>query len=137
MDDTLCRRFFEKPSRPPQRQYEALRAVFLDGLSQQEAAARFGYSYDAFRQLVRQFRRGCAAGIPPPFSSRRDPGGPRPPRPRRFDRSGRPSPTPAPWAWPPAAASARAWPEPSSSCPCSPACASTGWRSAPAIRARR
>jgi hypothetical protein len=82
MDDTLCRRFFHEPSCPLQRQYEALRAVFCDGLSQQEVATRFGYSYDAFRQLVHQFRRRCAAGSPPPFFSNRVPGDlpqPRPP----------------------------------------------------------
>jgi transposase len=75
MDDTLCRHFFVEPSGPLQRQYEALRAVFLDGLSQQEVAGRFGYSYAAFRQLVRQFRHGCAAGTLPPFFSNRAPVG--------------------------------------------------------------
>ena len=97
MDDTLCRRFFREPSGPLQRQYEALRAVFLDGLSQKEAAGHFGYSYDAFRQLIRQFRHGCAAGSPPPFFSSHAPGDPRPYRPgRRFGRSSRPLPTPEP-----------------------------------------
>lgn len=67
-DDTLCQNFFNRPACPAQRQYEALRAVFIDGLSQKDAAGRFGYSYDAFRQLVHQFRQNCAAGTPPPFS---------------------------------------------------------------------
>ena len=97
MDDTPCRHFFREPSGPSQRQYEALRAVFLDGLSQKEAAGRFGYAYDAFRQLVHQFRRGCAAGTPPPFFSSRAPGGPLLPRPRRrLGQSSRPLPTPEP-----------------------------------------
>ena len=97
MDDTLCRRFFREPAGPLQRQYEALRAVFLGELSQKEAAGRFGYAYDAFRQLVHQFRHGCAAGSPPPFFSSHAPGGPRPCRPRRrFGRSSRPLPTPEP-----------------------------------------
>ena len=97
MDDTPCRRFFQEPRGPRQRQYEALRAVFLDGLPQKETAARFGYSYDAFRQLVHQFRHGCAAGTPPPFFPRRAPGDPRRPAPRRrLGRSGRPSPTHGP-----------------------------------------
>jgi hypothetical protein len=97
MDNTTCQRFFREPSGPLQRQYEALRAVFLDELPQKEVAGRFGYSYDAFRQLVHQFRQGCAAGTPPPFFSSRAPGGPRR-RPRRPppSPSGRPSPTPAP-----------------------------------------
>lgn len=68
MDDSLCQLFFEQSACPAQRQYEALRAVFIDGLSQKDAADRFGYSYDAFRQLVHQFRRDCAAGTLPPFS---------------------------------------------------------------------
>jgi hypothetical protein len=68
MDDTLCRRFFLEPSGPSQRQYEALRAVFLDGCRQKDVAARFGYNYGAFRQLVLQFRADCVAGQPPPFS---------------------------------------------------------------------
>jgi hypothetical protein len=90
MDDTLCQHFFDRPACPAQRQYEALRAVFNGGLSQKDAAERFGYAYDAFRQLVHQFRRDCAAGTPPPFSpptavdglpgpSRHDPLGPTPP----------------------------------------------------------
>lgn len=68
MDDTLCQVFFNQPAGPAQRQYEALRAVFIDSLSQKDAAQRFGYSYDAFRQLVHQFRQNCVAGTPPPFS---------------------------------------------------------------------
>jgi hypothetical protein len=96
MDDTSCRHFFREPSGPVQRQYEALRAVFIDGLSQKEAADRFGYSYDAFRQLVHQFRQGCAGGTPPPFSSRRASAGPRGRSRRRPSRSSPPSPTPAP-----------------------------------------
>lgn len=97
MDDTLCRRFFQEPASSPHRQYEALRAVFLDGLPQKEAAKRFGYAYDAFRQLVHQFRRGCAVGTPSPFFSSRDLVGPRPRHPGRpCSRSGRPLPTSGP-----------------------------------------
>ena len=99
MDDTNCRLFFTTPHCPAQRQYEALRAVFIDGLAQGEAASRFGYDADAFRQLVHQFRQARAAGSAPPFSSPsgeavlpsppgRRPAGPTPPT----------SPTPAPWA---------------------------------------
>lgn len=67
MDDTLCLLFFNQPACPAQRQYEALRAVFIDGLSQQDAATQFGYSYAALRQLVHEFRQACAAGTTPPF----------------------------------------------------------------------
>jgi hypothetical protein len=69
MDDTFCQVFFQQPDCPAHRQYEALRAIFLDGLSQKDAALRFGYDYDAFRQLVHQFRQACVSGNPPPFSS--------------------------------------------------------------------
>jgi hypothetical protein len=96
MDDTSCQRFFLEPSGPLQRQYEALRAVFIDGLSQKETAARFGYSYDAFRQLVHQFRRACAAGRPPPFFSRPAPADPSSHQPSHHgpSRSSRPRPMP-------------------------------------------
>jgi hypothetical protein len=64
-----CRAFFLQPRCAAQRQYEALHKVFVDGRSQKETAARFGYSYDAFRQLIGQFRAACQSGSPPPFSS--------------------------------------------------------------------
>jgi transposase len=57
MDDLRCREFFAQATHPYQRQYEALRAVFLEGHSQKEVADRFGYTYDSLRQLVREFRR--------------------------------------------------------------------------------
>ena len=63
-----CRDFFLRPSCAAQRQYEALYRVFIDGCPQKETAERFGYSYDAFRQLIHQFRSACQAGNPPPFS---------------------------------------------------------------------
>ena len=69
MAEDPCRDFFLRPRCAAQRQYEALHAAFVDGCSQQEAAQRFGYSYDAFRQLIGQFRASCLAGNPPPFSS--------------------------------------------------------------------
>jgi hypothetical protein len=55
---TDCRGFFEKPATPSQRQYEALRAYFLEGLPSAEAAERFGYTPAAFRMLCYEFRRG-------------------------------------------------------------------------------
>jgi len=84
VDDTLCRQFFTQPADGRHCQYEALRAVFLDGLSQKDVAARFGYSYDAFRQLVHEFRQACNAGNPPPFSLRPHGGGLPPNLPRRL-----------------------------------------------------
>ncbi len=68
MDQTQLLRYFQSPSSPQHRQYEALRCVFVEGVSQKEAAQRFEYSYDAFRQLVHEFRRTIDAGRTPPFS---------------------------------------------------------------------
>jgi hypothetical protein len=48
--------FFLKPSSPRQRQYEALRAYFVEGKSSEEAARAFGYSPGAFRVLCSHFR---------------------------------------------------------------------------------
>jgi hypothetical protein len=52
---TLARRFLE-PSNSTHRQYEALRAFFVDGVPSADAAARFGYTPGSFRVLVHQFR---------------------------------------------------------------------------------
>lgn len=56
-DITWCRHFFERPTSPTQRQYEALRAFFLEGVPSAEAAQRFGYSPGSFRVLCHRFRR--------------------------------------------------------------------------------
>jgi hypothetical protein len=52
----FARRFLE-PRNATHRQYEALRAYFVEGLKSAEAAARFGYSPGSFRVLCHQFRR--------------------------------------------------------------------------------
>jgi hypothetical protein len=52
---TLARRFLV-PANSTHRQYEALRAFFVDGVPSAEAAARFGYTPGSFRVLVHQFR---------------------------------------------------------------------------------
>src|SRR6266852_3049025 len=48
--------FFQAPEIPLQRQYEALRAYFVAGLSSTEVARRFGYTPASFRVLCHQFR---------------------------------------------------------------------------------
>ena len=50
-------RAFLKPSNPTHRQYEALRAYFVDHLASAEAARRFGYTPGSFRVLCHQFRQ--------------------------------------------------------------------------------
>ena len=68
MDDTICRRFFLEPQQTAQRRYEALRAIFIEGLPLNQVADRFGYRPAALRSLVSRFRSGCRAGNLPPFS---------------------------------------------------------------------
>src|ERR1700737_2724209 len=58
IDLTKCRHFFAKPSTPRQRQYEALRAFYLEGVASAEVARSFGYTPAAFRMLCYDFRRG-------------------------------------------------------------------------------
>jgi transposase len=50
-------RFFLEPSSPTHRQYEALRAYFVERCSSKEAAQRFGYTPGSFRVLCHQFRQ--------------------------------------------------------------------------------
>jgi hypothetical protein len=52
----ICR-FFLEPHTPKQRQYEALRAYFVEGLPSQDVAKSFGYSVSAFHVLCYHFRR--------------------------------------------------------------------------------
>lgn len=54
---TVCRRFFREPRSPRQRQYEALRAYFVENRPSQEVARDYGYSPGAFRVLCHHFRR--------------------------------------------------------------------------------
>jgi len=60
---TACRRFFEEPATARQRQYEALRAYFLDQVPTTDVARRFGYTPGAFRVLCHDFRRDLLPNI--------------------------------------------------------------------------
>ena len=51
------RRFFLEPQTAKQRQYEALRAYFVEGLLSRDVAKIFGYSVSAFHVLCHHFRR--------------------------------------------------------------------------------
>lgn len=48
---------FLAPQNSTHRQYEALRAYFVDRLPAAEVATRFGYTIGSFRQLAHQFRQ--------------------------------------------------------------------------------
>lgn len=50
-------RFFLEPISSTHRQYEALRAYFVEGASSADAAQRFGYTPGSFRVLCHHFRR--------------------------------------------------------------------------------
>jgi hypothetical protein len=94
VDDTDHLRFFLEPTQTFHRQYEALRAAFVEHRPLDDIAQQFGYSYDALRSLIRDFRARCRAGQPTPFSPPRDAAdarGTTPPSPRP-PRRGRPSP---------------------------------------------
>jgi hypothetical protein len=70
MDDTAFQRYFTQPTQTYHRQYEALRAVMVDGRSQKKAAEAFGFRYGSFRLLVHEFRRsfaGTLRPVEPPF----------------------------------------------------------------------
>ena len=54
---TACRRFFERPTHPRHRRYEALRAYFLEARPSQAVARAFGYTPGSFRVLCHAFRR--------------------------------------------------------------------------------
>jgi hypothetical protein len=54
---TNLARFFLEPANAVHRQYEALRAYFVEGVPSAEAARRFGYSPGSFRVLCHLFRQ--------------------------------------------------------------------------------
>lgn len=51
------RRFFQEPRHSRQRQYEALRAYFMEDKPAKEVARQFGYSVGSFHVLCHHFRR--------------------------------------------------------------------------------
>src|SRR4051794_14690310 len=65
--------FFVAPQSTLQRQYEALRAFFVDELPSAEVAQRFSYTPGSFRVLCHQFRHDPAFRArffaPPPGTS--------------------------------------------------------------------
>ena len=70
MDGNHASRFFLEPKQTFQRQYEALRAVFVDAEPLDQVAERFGYRPSALRSMASRFRVDCRRGVAPPFFSR-------------------------------------------------------------------
>ena len=57
------RRFFLEPSSPKQRQYEALRAYFIEQRPSAEVARAFGYSPGSFQVMCHHFRHSTDAAF--------------------------------------------------------------------------
>ena len=72
MDDTGCRGFFLEPVATYHRQYEALRAFFIEGRRLHDIARQFGYRETSLRSLVCRFRAQVQAGEAPPFLGNRN-----------------------------------------------------------------
>jgi hypothetical protein len=72
MEGSHTSRFFLEPRQTFQRQYEALRAIFVDGEPIDQVADRFGYKSSALRVMASRFRGECRRGEPPPFFSTTD-----------------------------------------------------------------
>lgn len=51
-------KFFKYPATPGQRQYEALRAYYIDKVPGLEVARRYQYTYSAFNSLKQKFKSG-------------------------------------------------------------------------------
>jgi len=67
MDDTRCRKFFLEPAETYHRQYEALRAFFVEGRQLKEIAQQFGYQESSLRVIISQFRSEMKANELRPF----------------------------------------------------------------------
>src|SRR2546422_899967 len=67
MDDTGCRGFFLEPVATYHRQYEALRAFFIEGRRLHDIAQQFGYRETSLRSMVCRFRAQVQVGEVPPF----------------------------------------------------------------------
>src|SRR6266702_2480591 len=61
--------WFTTPAQVNHRRYEALRAFFVDGLTYQQTADRFGYTRWAMINLVREWRAGRLLRRPQPDHS--------------------------------------------------------------------
>src|SRR3954452_12423148 len=73
-----CRdsQFFLEPQQTFHRQYEALRAVFVEGQSLEPVAVRFGFKVSTLQSMVSRFRADRRGGVTPPFFAPTAAGGP-------------------------------------------------------------
>ena len=134
------RRFFLEPQQTFHRQYEALRAVFVDDEPLDRVAERFGYKPSALRSMASRLRADCRRGVTPPFFSPTaadDPSVPVPAKAATGPGDARSRRLPRAEPRRPAARSARASRASSSSCPSWPGSASIASSPRPGIPARR
>jgi hypothetical protein len=75
MDGSHTRRFFLEPQQTFQRQYEALRAIFVDDEPLERVAERFDYTPSTLRSMASRLRADCRRGVATPFFSRTAAGG--------------------------------------------------------------
>jgi hypothetical protein len=75
MNEACCRQFFLEPTETYHRQYEALRAFFVEGRRLQEIAQQFGYQESSLRSLVCRFRAHIQTNDLRPFLFDRSLGG--------------------------------------------------------------
>jgi len=75
MDDARCREFFLEPRETYHRQYEALRAFFVEGRPLNEIAQQFGYQESSLSVMISNFRNQVKANNLRPFLFSRKPGG--------------------------------------------------------------
>lgn len=59
--------FFAKPQNAVQKQYEALRAFYVEKCPGEEVAKRFGYTLSSFYSLARDFKKNLSQGKPAQF----------------------------------------------------------------------
>jgi hypothetical protein len=76
MDGSHTRRFFLEPQQTFQRQYEALRAIFVDDEPLERVAQRFDYKSSTLRSMASRLRADCRRGVATPFFSRTAAAGP-------------------------------------------------------------
>jgi len=59
--------FFANPQNTVQKQYEALRAFYVEKCTGEEVAKRFGYTLSSFYSLARDFKKNLSQEKPAPF----------------------------------------------------------------------
>jgi hypothetical protein len=89
MDGSHTRRFFLEPQQTFQRQYEALRALFVDDEPLERVAERFDYKPSTLRSMASRLRADYRRGVATPFFSRTAADGPSVPVRAKNDRGPR------------------------------------------------